>query len=412
MKFLQFAVGTVERAVTAGFADNMIASYSKAIQKTVSVVQRKDILLSPVISEIRYDFPQASLTKDYEVREAVFVSTFPKISHVTSSVFKGVGVRHYSTGAYCSEQKIEDLKHNNKGAISYKIQKPIKVVFDLDYVLVSNICLVDSKPNNFDKILQNVGEDSVIESCGYYFYLYNGWKELIKYVMELSDNDLIFFSSGARERNEDIIPKMLERVLERDPTEYMRNNVKIFSREHTIDTTEMSYAEKEKFQPKGMWGQKKKDLTVAVGSEKLKYTLLIDDDETYIIPGQEKNLLRIDGKSAVYNLYNCIKISQDQKILLENITQYESFRTFNKLFYAAGVLRDVCDTYSKVDRDLVDIMWEDHGFKVEPKHSGFNYEISSQSYELLKRFELYQSGLELLGEINSDVGFLMSPSEI
>lgn len=262
---------------------------------------------------------------------------------------------------------------------------------------------MDSKPNNFDKILQNVGEDSVIESCGYYFYLYNGWKELIKYVMELSDNDLIFFSSGAKERNEDIIPKMLERVLERDPTEYMRNNVKIFSREHTIDTTEMSYAEKEKFQPKGMWGQKKKDLTVAVGSEKLKYTLLIDDDETYIIPGQEKNLLRIDGKSAVYNLYNCIKISQDQKILLENIPQYESFRTFNKLFYAAGVLRDVCDTYSKVDRDLVDIMWEDHGFKVEPKHSG---------YELLKRFELYQSGLELLGEINSDVGFLMSPSEI
>ena len=403
MKFLQFAVGTVERAVTAGFADNMIASYSKAIQKTVSVVQRKDILLSPVISEIRYDFPQASLTKDYEVREAVFVSTFPKISHVTSSVFKGVGVRHYSTGAYCSEQKIEDLKHNNKRAISYKIQKPIKVVFDLDYVLVSNICLVESKPHNFDKILQNVGEDSVIESCGYYFYLYNGWKELIKYVMELSDNDLIFFSSGARERNEDIIPKMLERVLERDPTEYMRNNVKIFSREHTIDTTEMSYAEKEKFQPKGMWGQKKKDLTVAVGSEKLKYTLLIDDDETYIIPGQEKNLLRIDGKSAVYNLYNCIKISQDQKILLENIPQYESFRTFNKLFYAAGVLRDVCDTYSKVDRDLVDIMWEDHGFKVEPKHSG---------YELLKRFELYQSGLELLGEINSDVGFLMTPSEI
>ena len=331
------------------------------------------------------------------------MSTFPKISHVTSSVFKGVGVRHYSTGAYCSEQKIEDLKHNNKGAISYKIQKPIKVVFDLDYVLVSNICLVDSKPNNFDKILQNVGEDSVIESCGYYFYLYNGWKELIKYVMELSDNDLIFFSSGAKERNEDIIPKMLERVLERDPTEYMRNNVKIFSREHTIDTTEMSYAEIEKFQPKGMWGQKKKDLTVAVGSEKLKYTLLIDDDETYIIPGQEKNLLRIDGKSAVYNLYNCIKISQDQKILLENIPQYESFRTFNKLFYAAGVLRDVCDTYSKVDRDLVDIMWDDHGFKVEPKDSG---------YELVKRFELYQSGLELLGEINSDVGFLVPPSKL
>ena len=55
------------------------------------------------------------------------------------------------------------------------MQKPIKVVFDLDYVLVSNICLVDNKPHNFDRILQNIGEESVIESCGYYFYLYNNF---------------------------------------------------------------------------------------------------------------------------------------------------------------------------------------------------------------------------------------------
>jgi hypothetical protein len=147
-------------------------------------------------------------------------------------------------------------------------------------------------------------------------------------------------------------------------------------------------------------------------SKKLKYTLLIDDDETYIVPGQEKNLLRINGKSAVYDLCNFIKIPQDQKILQENISKYESFQTFNKLFYAAGVLRDVCDTYSRVDRDLIDIMWDKHGFKVEPKRYGCNYEVSSQSYELLKRFELYQSGLEVLGEINIDAGFLASPSEI
>jgi hypothetical protein len=68
----------------------------------------------------------------------------------------------------------------------------------------------------------------------------------------------------------------------------------------------------------------------------------------------------------------------------------------------------VCDTYSKVDRDLIDIMWDKHGFKVEPKRYGCNYEVSS----LLKRFELYQSGLEVLGEINSDAGFLVPISEI
>lgn len=70
------------------------------------------------------------------------------------------------------------------------------------------------------------------------------------------------------------------------------------------------------------------------------------------------------------------------------------------------------DTYSRVDRDLIDIMWDKYGFKVEPKRYGCNYEVSTQSYELLKRFELYQSGLEVLGEINIDAGFLASPSEI
>jgi hypothetical protein len=63
-----------------------------------------------------------------------------------------------------------------------------------------------------------------------------------------------------------------------------------------------------------------------------------------------------------------------------------------------GVLRDVCDTYSRTDRDL-----DEHGFKAEQEDYG---------YELFTRFELYQSGLEVLGEINSDAGFLVSPSEI
>lgn len=70
------------------------------------------------------------------------------------------------------------------GIISRKIQKPVKIVFDLDCVLVSDICCVDDMPSNFHRIVKNVGEDSIVESCGYYFYLYNGWKELIKYVME------------------------------------------------------------------------------------------------------------------------------------------------------------------------------------------------------------------------------------
>ena len=323
-------------------------------------------------------------------------------SPVASSELRGLGDRQFSVSEYCSKQNKEHLQYHDTKTVFKK--KAARVVFDLDYVLVSNI---DSN-YDIDTIRENIGDDSIIESCGYCFYLYNGWKELIKYVMELSDNQLIFFSSGARERNEDIIPKMLERVLGRDPTEYVRNNVKIFSRHHTIDTRRMPDEESEKYQPVGMWGNTKKDLTVAVSAEELKYTVLIDDDENCILLGQEKNLLRIYGQSAVPHLRNCVKVSKDEDIVFDGKYPVESFLSLNKLFYAAGVLRDVCDTYSRVDRDLVDIMWDNHGYKVVPS-SIYGYD---KPYELPMRYEMYQLGLETLKEIDSDVCFLISPDEI
>ena len=221
--------------------------------------------------------------------------------------------------------------------------------------------------------------------------------------MELTDNDLIFFSSGAAERNEDIIPKMLERVLECDPTEYIRENVKIFSRHDTIDTNTIAYEERKKYQPVGMYGQNKKDLTVVVTSEELKYTLLIDDDPSYIISGQEKNLLKVNGRSAANDLYDVIKLSLYQKLSPKMTHLHDSFYSINKLFYATGVLKDLRDTYSRVDRDLIDIMWDAHGFK---------YDKKGECYKMLKRIELYQSGLEVLQGINSEAGFLVETSNI
>eukprot|EP01041_Mallomonas_annulata_P008034 gene8034-16465_t len=302
---------------------------------------------------------------------------------------------------------MNDTELHSRKSISHQRQKPMKVVFDLDCVLISDIGLVSSK-DSINDLVKNIGEDSVIESCGYYFYLYNGWKELIKYVMKLSDNNLIFFSSGAMERNEDIIPKMLERVLERDSTEYIRKHVKIFSRHHTLDTSKMPTVEREKFQPFRMVGNLKKDLTVAVSQEELKHTLLIDDDQSYVLRGQEKNFLKIDGSNVKYQLSESRKLSRVQTLSFNMNSYYcRRFCTLNKLFYAAGVLKDVTDKYYETDRDLIDIMWDDHGFKVTGTNS-YDYKIP---YELCYRLELYQSGLEVLKEFDNDVGFLVDSSE-
>eukprot|EP01041_Mallomonas_annulata_P009468 gene9468-19660_t len=337
------------------------------------------------------------------------VFSFPKISRVTGSIFNDIDCR-YKKEEFCSKQEMEDQQPHCNESIFCKMQKPVNVVFDLDRVLISNICLVEERYDFHE--LKNIGEDSVIESCGHYFYLYNGWKELIKYVMELSDNKLIFFSSGARERNERIIPKMLERVLERNPTDYIRKHVKIFSRDHTIDTSIMSKSDKEKLEPDGMWGNLKKDLTVAVSPEELKHTLLIDDSESSTLRGQERNLLKVDGSSVRKTLASCMKkqhptIAREWKLVGEsNIPDLDlaAFFTLNKLFYAAGVLKDITDKYSKTDRDLIDIMYDDHGFKITKRSKGYE-----KNFEICHRMELYLSGLEVLREFNTDLDFVLSP---
>lgn len=73
----------------------MTTSCYKAIQKTVSTFHKKDIFLPSITSELRNNFPQASLTTSYKARESVLVPTFPKINHVSNSLFKDAGVRHF-----------------------------------------------------------------------------------------------------------------------------------------------------------------------------------------------------------------------------------------------------------------------------------------------------------------------------
>jgi hypothetical protein len=53
-------------------------------------------------------------------------------------------------------------------------------------------------------------------------------------------------------------------------------------------------------------------------------------------------------------------------------------------------------------------MWEKHGFKAVLKGGDDLSDLFGQ----LERFELYQSGLNVLREINNDVSFLVRPRRI
>jgi hypothetical protein len=77
----------------------------------------------------------------------------------------------------------------------------------------------------------------------------------------------------------------------------IKQNVKIYSRDHEIDTTRLPDSEEDKYQPDSkqygcMYGQMKKDLRVVVEDKsQLSYTVLVDDDYSYVTKEQERNLL-------------------------------------------------------------------------------------------------------------------------
>ena len=155
--------------------------------------------------------------------------------------------------------------------------------------------------------------------------------------------------------------------------------------------------------------QYKKDLSTVTIEANLRHTVIIDDHSCYTICGQEKNLLKVNQIDPVhkFNFSYCIKEKNDLtlKDLIDLQTtspsQFESFVIFNKLFYAAGVMKDTIEKYFNSERDLIDIMWDDHGFNKDPKH-----------FEKPDRLELYFLGLEVLREFNSKATFVMNKGKM
>lgn len=190
-----------------------------------------------------------------------------------------------------------------------------------------------------EKIDKDLGEDfrrnHSIVAYNYTHMVFPGFYALFRWIYGRGDS-IYFFSSGIEERNIELVNKLMKKSFA-DEAEKVIPNIKVFSRHHCIDTRHMSEEEGKKYQPDRLYGQRKKKLEgIVVAKEELPYTLLIDDDSSYKVRGEEENLFYVQGTMDYYT----------------GRRGKEEFRSFHKAYYIRGILEKIIHLADKKNINL------------------------------------------------------------
>ncbi len=181
--------------------------------------------------------------------------------------------------------------------IKSKLSCPIKyrVVFDVDDVLccspmdLSFYIKHDNAGEHFKKRVAQYSGAVVIDwrhnDSTYVHFFYPNLDKLFLSILSWSNWSIDFFSSGVRDRNEEVIPNLIKQLLSKYSNDFSdvynaligSGRLRIFSRDHMVKgDKEISGYE--------TFGQYKKDLTIV--SNDIANTILIDDDRTYVVGNQ------------------------------------------------------------------------------------------------------------------------------
>ncbi|MBI4645027.1 MAG: hypothetical protein HY738_00140 [Bacteroidia bacterium] len=216
---------------------------------------------------------------------------------------------------------------------------------------------------------------------GYPHYIFPGYYALFKW-LHSKGGKIIFFSSGIEERNIDIVDKIMKMSFGDSVSEV---EYKVFSRHHCIDTNLLTDRGAEKYQSH-FYGQRKKKLAgIVVPEEELPHTLLIDDDNSYMVKGEEYNF--------VYLRY-CYQYLQEGRY-----RESESFTIFHRAYYLAGLFSKIFNIREEKNISLVEAA----------KYVQIDFEGKELSrdfyYPGTERIEYYINGLDILNQIDPALKF-------
>ncbi len=258
------------------------------------------------------------------------------------------------------------------------------IVFDIDGAITVSSSY--DKEQVEKEVKKNMGEEFFEKYCitayNYPHYIFPGYYALFQWLHSVGAK-IFFFSSGIEERNIDFAQKVTKRAF---GDMEIGIESRVFSRQHCIDTHSLPDEDKEKYQSI-FYGQRKKKLSgIVVPAEEVPYTLLLDDDCTYMVKGEECNFI------GLTYTYQYLRSSSD-------FSTMEEYSIFYKAYYVAGFLSAAFEMSEQKNMTLCEAA---KYLQTEAEGKEFNKHFSFPS---IQRKEYYIKGLEILRKFDDTLNF-------
>lgn len=266
----------------------------------------------------------------------------------------------------------------------------LNIVFDIDSCLTEAIRLrFEEGIAKVEKQLgKEMADDLIITAYGYPHRIFPGFYALWEWLHKQGITIMIF-STGIKERNVEFVDKFAKRSF-RNIKEEDRPEIKVFSRTDTFDTERYrNTGDRDKYQSCWFGNLKKVLKNVVVSEEELPYTLLVDDDRSYVGVNEERNLVYVPSGIQYY----------PENPGLES----GSFYIFHKAFYLCGILKKIMAVAE--EKNLTPVMAAEY---VQATMEG--EEINRDFYfPATERMEYYNEGLKTLQELDPSLKFFFPP---
>ena len=270
-------------------------------------------------------------------------------------------------------------------------KRKLTIVFDIDDTLAAHSSINDEEK------LYVLRKSMIIFAAEREHQVLPGVIELMQMLFSKDYINLVFFSSGIKERNTEFVKELLIRSLGQDKYQEVEPLITILSKDN-LTPGEENQANQMYLNFGLNWGNNKKDITKGLAKDgSLANAIFIDDDSTYIYCGQEKNFLRSPPGRAEY--YGALK-KMTPDIAFYEYKNDELFFEFNTVFYIAGVLSHCIDEFEK-GHDAAGLLFDMHFKKSTDKLFGFE-----PRYDCVKNKEYYAKGLRSLRTVKPDICFV------
>ncbi|MBF0451465.1 MAG: hypothetical protein HQK75_12240 [Candidatus Magnetomorum sp.] len=255
-----------------------------------------------------------------------------------------------------------------------------------------------------------------------------GCSEFLRFLFEHENVRLGFFSAGLHMRNIHLAQKIVQMLIDTGGNPNWINRYDVYSREDCFDTTRfhniLDNEISKKFQPKNFFGNYKKDIRMIYygretyqqmyrqtfkdpdvllpNKEKdeqiLKNIILIEEDSSYLFPGQEKNFLLCPTYHHPYPY----PINYQGEDTPYNPDDWHSrFKESNTIFYATGVLNRAFERHASEGLPIPEILWQEQGILW----------TDGDRHEEHYPIQFFTEGREILRKYNNELNFAVASSE-